>query len=52
MEKIYILFTLVQIFGHILPGFGSRFLLDPDPHLSKRLDLDPHKINGDPKHCW
>jgi hypothetical protein len=24
--------------------------MDPDPHLLKKLDPDPHKVNADPKH--
>jgi hypothetical protein len=24
---------------------------DQDPHSSKRLELDPHIMNADPKHC-
>jgi hypothetical protein len=24
---------------------------DPDPHSFEKLDLDPHKVNADPKHC-
>jgi hypothetical protein len=27
------------------------YYLDPDPHSLKKLDLDLHKVNGDPKHC-
>jgi hypothetical protein len=27
--------------------------MDPDPHSPTKLDLDlePHKVNADPKHC-
>jgi hypothetical protein len=25
---------------------------DPDPHSLKNLDLDPHKVNEDPKHYF
>jgi hypothetical protein len=25
--------------------------MDPDLHLSKSLDPDPHIMNADPKHC-
>jgi hypothetical protein len=26
--------------------------LDPDQHSPKKQDLDPHKVNADPKHCF
>jgi hypothetical protein len=25
--------------------------LDPDPHRSRMLDLDPHSTNADSQHC-
>jgi hypothetical protein len=28
----------------------SFLKLDPDPHLPKKLDSDPQKVNADPKH--
>jgi hypothetical protein len=29
----------------------SKSEQDPDPHLFKKLDPEPHKVNVDPKHC-
>jgi hypothetical protein len=51
--KKFLLFTFEKLV-QILPESGSA--LDPDPHSSEMLDLDPyqdsHIINADPKHWW